>query len=90
MKKMAELTIVTMHFAWPSLDQAEQCCITVKNVMVSGPFRKGLHCTSFLQKGLKLWVANPSVEGIHPFSRGVFEKLTYYTAFYALHDGPIR
>ena len=27
-KKMAELTIVTMHFAWPSLDQAEQCCIS--------------------------------------------------------------
>ena len=25
---MAELTIVTMHFAWPNLDQAEQCCIT--------------------------------------------------------------
>ena len=23
---MAELTIVTMHFVWPSLDQAEQCC----------------------------------------------------------------
>ena len=25
-KKLAELTIVTMHFVWPSLDQAEQCC----------------------------------------------------------------
>ena len=63
---------------------------TVKNFMGSEPFRKGLHCTSFLEKGSKLEVSNPSVEGLNPFSRGVFEKLTYYTTFCALHDGTIR
>ena len=34
-------------------------------------------------------VSNPSVEGLHPFSWGVFKKFTYYTTFCALHDGTI-
>ena len=35
--------------------------------MVPEPYRKGLHCTSFLQKGLKLWFPIPLQRVFNPF-----------------------
>ena len=40
---------------------------TVKILLVSEPYRKGLHCTSFLQKGLKLWFPIPLQRVFNPF-----------------------